>query len=111
MTTVLAVVLVVVFGVLGTAKLAAVPPMRTAAHHLGFTTDQYRFLGALELAGALGIVLGAVVAPVGIAAGVGLGLLMVGAVAAHVVRRDALPRVAPAVGVAGVAAAYVLTLL
>lgn len=111
MTTLLAGILVVVFGILGTAKLAAVPPMRTAAHHLGLSIDQYRLLGALELAGVLGILLGAVVSPIGIAAGVGLGLLMAGAVVAHVVRRDPVPRIAPALVVGAVTAAYVLTLL
>jgi hypothetical protein len=110
-TTLFAAVLVLVFGLLGTAKLAAVPPMRTAAHHLGFTTDQYRVLGALELAGALGILVGAVAAPIGIAAGIGLGLLMFGAVAAHVVRRDPLSRIAPAIVVAALVVAYVLHML
>lgn len=111
MTTLLAAVLIAVFGVLGTAKLAAVPPMRTAAHHLGFSTDQYRVIGALELAGVLGIVIGFVVTPIGVAAGVALGLLMVGAVAAHVVRREPVPRIAPALVVAAVVAGYVITLL
>jgi DoxX-like family len=58
MTTALGIVLAVVFALLGIAKLASVPAMRGAAAHLGYTTDQYRAIGALETAGALGIVIG-----------------------------------------------------
>jgi hypothetical protein len=82
-TAVLAAVLAAVFGVLGIAKLASVPAMRTAAHHLGLSGDQYRLIGALEVAGALGVLAGLLVAPLGLAAALGLGLLMVGAAAAH----------------------------
>lgn len=52
MTTALGIVLAVLFAVLGIAKLASVPAMRAAATHLGYTTDQYRVIGALEIAGA-----------------------------------------------------------
>jgi hypothetical protein len=104
-TVALAVVLAVVFGVVGTAKILGVPPMRTAAHHLGFTVGQYRLIGALELAGAIGLLVGLAVPALGVAAAIGLGLLLVGAATAHVVHRDAASRVAlPLVLVAGVAA-------
>ena len=58
-TDVLAVVLAVVFGVAGIAKISGAPVMRTAARHLGFSVDQYRVIGALELAGAVGLALAA----------------------------------------------------
>ena len=74
MTTALGIVLAVLFALLGTAKLASVPAMRAAAAHLGYTTDQYRAIGALEMAGALGTVIGMKLAGIGIAAAVGLVL-------------------------------------
>jgi hypothetical protein len=110
MITVLAVVLAIVFGVLGAAKLAAVPAMRAAAAHLGLTVGQYRVIGALELAGAIGVLVGLAVPPIGIAAAVGLGLLLLGAVAAHVRNRDAASRIAVPVAVAAVVTAYAVVL-
>jgi hypothetical protein len=106
--TLFAIVLAALFGVLGVAKLAAVPAMRTAAHHLGFSVGQYRAIGALELAGAAGVALGPAVPAIGIAAGLGITLLMVSAAVAHVAHRDGPGRVAVALCVAGVAATYML---
>ncbi|MCW6004364.1 DoxX family protein [Micromonospora sp. CPCC 205371] len=109
MNTALATVLIALFGVLGVAKLAAVPAMRMAAHHLGFSVAHYRTIGALEVAGATGVAAGLAVPPIAIAAGCGLTLLMLGAAVAHVAHRDGPARVVPALSVAGVAAAYALT--
>lgn len=111
MTAALAAVLAAVFGVLGIAKLAAVPAMRTAAHHLGLSVDQYRLIGVLEVAGALGVLAGLLVAPLGLAAAVGLGLLMVGAVAAHALHRDGPSRLAIPVVVAVVVVLYAISLV
>ncbi|MFJ3623326.1 DoxX family protein [Streptomyces iakyrus] len=58
MTTVLAVTLSLVFLPLGLAKLAAVPSMRQAAAHLGMSVRLYRVVGALEVAGVAGLLLG-----------------------------------------------------
>jgi hypothetical protein len=110
-TAALAVVLAAVFGVLGIAKLAAVPAMRTAAHHVGLSVDQYRLIGALEVAGALGVLAGLLVAPLGLAAAIGLGLLMVGAVVAHAVHRDGASRLAIPVVVAVVVVLYAVSLV
>jgi hypothetical protein len=102
----LAIVLAVVFGVLGIAKLVGAPPMRTAARHLGFSVGRYRLIGALELAGAVGLLAGLVVPALGIAAAVGLGLLLIGAGTAHVLHRDGAPRVALPLVLVAVVAAY-----
>ena len=67
-TEVLAVVLAVVFGVAGTAKIGGAPVMRTAAQHLGYSVDQYRVIGALELAGAIGLLVGLVAPAIGVVA-------------------------------------------
>ena len=105
-TDVLAVVLAVVFGVAGIAKIGGAPVMRTAARHLGFSVDQYRVIGALELAGAIGLLVGLVVPAIGVAAAIGLGLLLIGAGIAHLVHRDGASRVAVPLLLVAVVAAY-----
>jgi DoxX-like family len=110
MTTALGIVLALVFALLGIAKLASVPAMRAAAAHLGYTTDQYRAIGALEIAGALGTVIGLKVAGIGIAAAVGLVLLMLGAAWAQVKNHDAAAHVVVPIATAAIAAAYLVTL-
>ena len=69
------------FFALGSAKVLALAPMRARAAHLGFSTDAYRAIGALEIAGAAGVLLGLAVPPLGALAAVGLLLLLAGAVA------------------------------
>ena len=110
MTTVLGMVLAILFALLGIAKLASAPAMRAAAAHLGYTTDQYRAIGALETTGALGIVIGSKVAGIGVAAAGGLVLLMLGAAWAHVKNHDAAARVVVPIAIAAFAAAYLVTL-
>jgi DoxX-like family len=110
MTTALATLLAVVFALLGIAKVASVPAMRAAAAHLGYTTDQYRAIGALETAGALGTVIGLKVAGIGVAAAVGLVLLMLGAAWAYVKNHDGAARVVVPITMAAIAAAYLFTL-
>ena len=105
-TEVVAVVLAVVFGVAGIAKIGGAPVMRTAARHLGFGVGQYRVIGALELAGAIGLLVGLVVPGIGVAAAIGLGLLLIGAGAAHLVHRDAASRVAVPLLLVAVVAVY-----
>ncbi|MEU6195339.1 DoxX family protein [Streptomyces sp. NPDC047061] len=92
----LAVVLALDFLPLGAAKIAALPFMRRAAAHLGMTTGRYRVVGALEVAGAAGLLLGPVSAPLGTAAAGGLALLMAGAAVAHLRRGDPPARALPA---------------
>jgi hypothetical protein len=47
-----------------------------------------RAIGALEILGAAGLVIGLLVGPLGIAAATGLALLMIGAVIYHIKARD-----------------------
>lgn len=110
MTTTLCIVLAALFSLFGIAKLVPVPAMREAAGHLGYTTDQYRIIGTLELAGALGAVIGLKVAGIGMAAAAGLALLMLGAARAHITHRDGPARILVPVAVAAIAAAYLLSL-
>ncbi|MFE6488441.1 DoxX family protein [Streptomyces sp. NPDC057757] len=104
--TVLAAVLFLVFLPLSLAKIAAVGVMRRAAAHLGMSPGLYRVIGALELAGAVGLLLGLASAPVGVAAATGLTLLMAAAAVVHLRHGDSPVRALPAAVLALAAGAY-----
>ncbi|ULR54837.1 DoxX family protein [Streptomyces deccanensis] len=106
MRTVLAVALSLVFLPLGLAKIAAVPSMRQAAAHLGMSPGLYRVVGALEVAGAAGLLLGRVSLPLGVAAATGLALLMAAAAVVHLRHGDPPPRALPAAVLALIAVTY-----
>lgn len=106
-TQLLAASLVLAFGVLGSAKLAAVPAMQTRARHVGFSVAAYRRIGALEVLGATGIVTGVAYPAIAVASGVGLVLLVAGAVVTHLRNGDGLREVAPAAVLGLLASAFV----
>ena len=110
-TPILAAVLVVAFGVLGSAKLAAVPAMRARAEHVGLGVDAYRRIGALEILAVLGILVGAAVPVIGVLAATGLVLLLGGAVIAHLRNGDGIRELAPALVLGAVAVAFVVLVL
>ena len=100
----------VVFAALGAAKVLALPPMRVRAAHLGFSVTAYRAIGALEIAGVAGILLGVAVPVIGGLAGAGLLLLLAGAVLAHLRNGDSLSHLVPAVVAGLLVAAYLVVL-
>lgn len=106
-STSLAVALAGFFVSLGTGKVLAVPSMRQRAADVGCTANAYRGIGALELAGAAGLLIGIAVVPLGTAAGAGLLLLLAGALTTHVRNHDEPAKIAPA----GIAAVLVATYL
>ncbi|WP_416980524.1 DoxX family protein [Streptomyces sp. T028] len=106
MTTVLAIALSLVFLPLGLAKLAAMPVMRQAAGHLGMSVQLYRVVGALELAGVAGLLMGLAWTPLGVAAASGLALLMAAAAVVHLRHGDPPVRCAPAAVLALIAVTY-----
>ncbi|WP_039805159.1 DoxX family protein [Nocardia araoensis] len=108
-STVLAAVVSTEFLAFGAAKLMAAAPMRKRAEHLGYTVTAYRGIGALEIAGAGGVLLGSVHASIGVGAGSALALLMCGAVAAHVRNGDGVAEIAPAAVTGMAAVAYAVT--
>ena len=110
MINTLTAVVAVFFGALGLAKLVAVAPMRAAAGHLGFTVNQYRGLGVLEVGGAAGVALGLVFPPLGVASAAALVLMMVGAVISHLKAGDSV-QVAVPVATALIVAAYAIALV
>nr|AGZ94054.1 invasion protein [Streptomyces sp. MMG1612] len=102
----LAVVPALVFMPLGAAKTAAMPFMRQAAVHLGMSTGLHRVVGTLEVAGAAGLLLGLASAPLGVAAAIGLALLMTAAAVIHLRHGDPPVRSLPAAVPALTAPAY-----
>jgi hypothetical protein len=110
-TTILAALLVVAFAALGSAKLAAVPAMRARAAHVGYSVTAYRRIGALEILGVAGVLVGAAFPAVGVLAGSGLVLLLGGALLTHLRNGDGLKELAPALVLGAVGVGYVLLLL
>ncbi|WP_040785174.1 DoxX family protein [Nocardia pneumoniae] len=108
---VLAVVLAAFFLLVGVSKVSAVGSMRERAAHAGFSVSAYRKIGGLEIAAALGLLIGIVWWPVGVAAGIGLVLLMTGAVVIHRRTGDAVRQFAPAVVTGLIAVGYLMTVL
>ena len=75
-TQVVAFTLATAFGMHGVRMILAVPAMRAAAASVGFSVTQYRYIGLLELAAAIGVAAGLVYPMLGVAAGVGVIALM-----------------------------------
>ncbi|WP_062993218.1 DoxX family protein [Nocardia anaemiae] len=107
---VLSVPLVLGFLPLGAAKVLAVAPMRQNAAHLRYSVTAFRGIGVLAIAGALGVLVGMMWWPLGAAAGIGLVLLMIGAVISHMKVGDGVAEYVPAIGVGVLALAYVVTM-
>jgi len=107
-TTILAALLVAAFATAGSAKLAAVPAMRARADHVGFSIEAYRRIGALELLGVSGLLVGAASPAVGALAGLGLLLLLGGAIITHLRNGDGPKEIAPAVVLGVVAVGYLV---
>jgi hypothetical protein len=106
----LACVIALIFAMLGTAKILALPAMRDRAAQSGFSTVAYRRIGVLEVAGAAGIALGLVVPLLGGLAGAGLLLLLAGALTTHVRNHDAARATIPAAVCALLVAGYLAVL-
>lgn len=106
-TLVVSALLALAFLGAGVGKVTgAEPKIAEMAGHVGFTARSYRGIGALEIAGAAGVLVGLYFAPLGIAASIGLALLMAGAVIAHIRVKDKFAMIAPsaALGVVAVVA-------
>lgn len=110
-SVVLAVLLAIVFFPLGIAKVLAVADMRQRAEHTGFSVTAYRGIGALEIAGAVGLLAGLVWWPLGVAAGIGLALMMIGALITHLKIGDRVQEYLPSVVICTLALSYVVIAL
>lgn len=86
---VLSVLLVLVFAGAGANKFSSSELAEVAPDHLGISRSTYRLVGALELLAVVGLIVGVIAVPMlGGLAALGLGLLMVGAVALHMKAGD-----------------------
>jgi len=88
------------------AKLSGLPQMRAAADHAGIPWPRYRLIGVAELAATVGVLIGLRWRPLGMAAAVGMVLLLVGAVITHRRVGDGGKELAPAVVVLLVTLTY-----
>lgn len=86
-------------------KLVGVRRSLEIRDHLNVKPMQWRVIGLLELAGVVGVLAGLAWPPIGVAAAVGLALLLLGAIIFHVRAADRAADMAPAVIGLGLAVA------
>ncbi|MFI2649879.1 MULTISPECIES: DoxX family protein [Micromonospora] len=93
-------------------KLVGQAGMRERMSHLGVSAGRTRVIGVLEAAAVAGLLLGLLWWPLGVAAAVGVVLLLLGAVGFHLRARDPFPMtVVPLVFALAAAALAVLHVL
>jgi DoxX-like family len=97
--------LAAIFGFAGLIKLVGLRQSLAIRDHLGVKPVQWRLIGLLELAGVAGVLVGLVWPPIGVAAAIGLALLVLGAIVFHVRTSDSVADTAPAVIGLGLAVA------
>jgi DoxX-like protein len=108
-TVIVTLLLAALFTFSASIKLLGVSRSLAIRDHLGVKPLQWRLIGALELAGVAGVLVGLAWPPIGIAAAIGLTLLSIGALAFHIRASDRAVDMAPAViGIALAAATAVL---
>ena len=95
----------------GFAKLLAHPKMRHAAAHFGIPWSRYQLLGAAELAAAAGILIGIRWPSIGVAAAIGMILLLLGALLTHRQAGDPAKEAIPALLVLALTIAYLAVVL
>jgi hypothetical protein len=104
-TVIVTLLLAALFTFSASIKLLGVSRSLAIRDHLGVKPLQWRLIGVLELAGVAGVLVGLAWPPIGIAAAIGLGLLLIGAIAFHLRASDRAADIAPAVIGFGLAAA------
>jgi len=87
------------------------PQIVASLTHLGVNTDRMSTLGALKLLGVVGVIVGFWVTAIGVAAGIGLALYFIGAIALHVRAKDSAKNTFPALLLLILAVLYILTTL
>ncbi|MFE4824267.1 DoxX family protein [Streptomyces sp. NPDC056704] len=107
LTISLACLIALIFGAIGVLNTLASPKL---AAETGFSVAAYRRIGVLQLAGGAGAALGLAVPPLGGLAGVGLLLLLAGAVIVHLRKGDPVAKFVPAAVCAVLVASYLVAL-
>jgi DoxX-like family len=97
--------LAVLFAFASLIKLFGVRQSLAIRDHLGVKPAQWRVIGLLELAGVVGVLVGLAWWPIGVAAAIGLALLVLGAIVFHVRASDSATDIAPSVIGLGLAVA------
>lgn len=97
--------LAALFGFASLIKVVGLRQSLAIRDHLGVKPVQWRLIGLLELAGVAGVLVGLVWPPIGVAAAIGLALLLLGAIVFHVRASDSVADTAPAVIGLGLAVA------
>ncbi|MFE4995963.1 DoxX family protein [Streptomyces mirabilis] len=110
LTISLACLIALIFGAIGVLNTLASPKARELAAETGFSVAAYRRIGVLQLAGGAGAALGLAVPPLGGLAGVGLLLLLAGAVIVHLRKGDPVAKFVPAAVCAVLVASYLVAL-
>jgi hypothetical protein len=85
------------FGVTAFGKLTSHGTSIELRDHHGVTAVRWRQIGALEVLGVAGLLIGLAAPAIGIAAAAGLAILSLGAIAVHVRDGDSAIRAIPAV--------------
>jgi hypothetical protein len=96
-TVIVTLLLAALFTFSASIKLLGVSRSLAIRDHLGVKPLQWRLIGALELAGVAGVLVGLAWPPIGIAAAIGLALLSIGAIAFHIKASDRVVDMVPAV--------------
>jgi DoxX-like family len=87
-------------------KLTSQPKMVASASHFGIPWERYRLIGVAELAAAAGVVVGLTWIWIGVAAAVGMVVVLLGALLVHRRAGDHLREAVPAVIGLGVCVGY-----
>ncbi|MCW2800559.1 MAG: hypothetical protein JWQ70_2031 [Aeromicrobium sp.] len=96
-TTIVTVALAALFLLSGASKVLRHPASLVSRDELKVPAILWSLIGAAEIAGAAGVLIGLGVTPLGIAAAAGLLVLSIGAVGAHGRAHDPIAHTAPAV--------------
>ncbi|WP_040496085.1 DoxX family protein [Ilumatobacter nonamiensis] len=105
------ILLALAFAFAALPKLTKQDQMVQNADHLGFSTVQFQLIGAAELAGAVGVVVGMLSSDldaVGIAAAAGLVVVGIGAAVTHLKAGDPPKAAAPSLVLAAVAVLHII---
>ena len=94
LVTVLSVVVGLLFLTTGGVKIVGLRQSLEIRDHFGMSPGLWRIIGALECCGALGVLAGLAVKPLGVAAAAGLIAPMLGAIASRLRVRDPLRLIA-----------------
>lgn len=97
MTIFVAVALAALFLLSGATKILPIPASLEGRDELGVPAAAWSLLGAAEVAGAAGVLIGLSVKPLGIAAAIGLVLVALGGFGAHRRAKDPWAKAVPAV--------------